>query len=53
MEQVTRYVEWSKAVLEETNKNEMAIFYLSAYTNTLNMAKKIEEGALSQGANVK
>ena len=53
MEQVTRYVEWSKAALEETNKGEMAIFYLSAYTNTFDMAKKIQQGALSQDVKVK
>ena len=53
MEQVTRYVEWSKTALEETNKGEMAIFYLSAYTNTFDMAKKIQQGALSQDVKVK
>ncbi len=53
MEQVTRYVEWSKNAIEETNHNEMAIFYLSAYTNTFDMAKKIQQGALSQDVKVK
>ena len=31
----------------------MAIFYLSAYTNTFDMAKKIQQGALSQDVKVK
>lgn len=53
MEQVGRYVEWSKEAVAETNNNELAIFYLSAYTNTLKMAEKIQEGALSKGAKVK
>jgi len=53
MEQVTRYVEWSKEALEATNQCEMAIFYLSAYANTFEMAKKIQEGALSQDVKVK
>ena len=53
MEQVARYVEWSKTALEEANQGEMAIFYLSAYTNTFDMAKKIQQGALSQDVKVK
>ncbi|MBC6695971.1 FprA family A-type flavoprotein [Terrisporobacter mayombei] len=53
MEQVERYVKWSKEVIEETNNQHMAIFYLSAYTNTFEMAKKIQQGALSQDVKVK
>ena len=53
MEQVERYVAWSNEALAETNNNELAIFYLSAYTNTLKMAEKIQEGALSQNITVK
>ena len=53
MEQVERYVAWSQAAIDETNNKELAIFYLSAYTNTFKMAKKIEEGALSQNIPVK
>ena len=52
MEQVERYVAWSNEALAETNNNELAIFYLSAYTNTLKMAEKIQEGALSQNITV-
>ena len=53
MEQVERYVNWSKEALAETNTGHMTIFYLSAYTNTFEMAKKIQQGALSQDVNVK
>lgn len=53
MEQVERYVAWSNEALAETNNNELAIFYLSAYANTLKMAEKIQEGALSQNITVK
>ncbi|WP_122640277.1 FprA family A-type flavoprotein [Romboutsia sp. Marseille-P6047] len=53
MAAVKRYVEWSTETVEFTNQNQVAVFYLSAYTNTLTMAKKIEEGLLSEGAQVK
>ena len=53
MSAVKRYVEWSNDTLEYTNQNQVAVFYLSAYTNTLEMAKSIEEGLLSEGAKVK
>ena len=53
MAAVKRYVEWSTETVEHTNQNQIAIFYLSAYTNTLSMAKKIEESLLSEGAKVK
>ncbi|RDY29642.1 FprA family A-type flavoprotein [Romboutsia weinsteinii] len=52
MAAVKRYLDWSTEVLDTTNQNQISIFYLSAYTNTLTMAKKIEEGALSEGAKV-
>lgn len=52
MAAVKRYLDWSSEVLDATNQNQISIFYLSAYTNTLTMAKKIEEGALSEGAKV-
>lgn len=53
MEQVQRYVEWSNEAIAHTNHNHLAIFYLSAYTNTFEMAKKIQQGALSQDVTVK
>ena len=52
MEQVERYVAWSNEALAETNNNELAIFYLSAYGNTKKMAEKIAEGAKSEGVEV-
>ncbi|TYL23184.1 flavodoxin domain-containing protein, partial [Streptococcus pyogenes] len=33
-----------------TNQNQVSIFYLSAYSNTLEMAKKIKEGLDKEGA---
>ncbi|MEG2787735.1 MAG: FprA family A-type flavoprotein [Romboutsia sp.] len=53
MAAVKRYLDWSTEVLETSNQNQVSVFYLSAYSNTLTMAKKIEEGLLSQGAKVK
>ncbi len=53
MDAVKRYLDWSTEVVNTTNQNQVAVFYLSAYTNTLEMAKKVEEGLLSEGANVK
>ena len=35
MAQVKRYLDWSTEVVNTTNQNQVAIFYLSAYTNTL------------------
>ncbi|MGL6107611.1 FprA family A-type flavoprotein [Romboutsia sp.] len=53
MAQVKRYLDWSTEVVNNTNLNQVAVFYLSAYTNTLTMAKKIEEGLIFEGATVK
>ena len=53
MAAVKRYVEWSTETIEHTNQNQVAVFYLSAYTNTLTMAKSIEKGLLAEGAKVK
>ncbi|MGL5693889.1 MAG: FprA family A-type flavoprotein [Peptostreptococcaceae bacterium] len=53
MAAVNRYVEWSSETLDHTNQNQVAIFYLSAYTNTLNMAKKIEKSLLEENVKVK
>ena len=53
MEQVGRYVQWSKEAIEETNNDVLSIFYLSAYANTFHMAGKIQEGATSEGVTVK
>lgn len=52
MAAVKRYLDWSTEVINTTNQNQVALFYLSAYTNTLKMAKKIEEGLVSEGAKV-
>lgn len=52
MAAVQRYLDWSTEVINTTNQNQVALFYLSAYTNTLSMAKKIEEGLISEGASV-
>ncbi len=52
MSQVKRYINWSQKALDVTNKNEMSIFYLSAYGNTKKMAEKIAEGAKEEGAKV-
>lgn len=49
---VKRYLDWSTEVLNNSNQNQVSIFYLSAYTNTLDMAKKIEEGLVSEGVKV-
>ncbi|MCR8746509.1 FprA family A-type flavoprotein [Romboutsia lituseburensis] len=50
MAAVKRYLDWSTEVVNSTNQNQVAVFYLSAYTNTLEMAKKIKEGLISEGA---
>ena len=52
MEQVKRYIEWSKGAVEATNNNKVSIFYLSAYGNTKKMAEKVAEGARSEGVEV-
>lgn len=52
MSAVKRYLDWSNEVLSHTNQSKAAIFYLSAYTNTLSMAKKIEAGFESKGIDV-
>ncbi|MDB8790188.1 FprA family A-type flavoprotein [Romboutsia sp. 1001216sp1] len=53
MAAVKRYLDWSTEVVNTTNQNQVAIFYLSAYTNTLEMAKNIEKGLVEEGAEVK
>ena len=52
MAQVKRYLDWSTEVVNSTNQNQVALFYLSAYTNTLVMAKSIEKGLLEEGCKV-
>ena len=52
MAQVKRYVEWSTETVNSTNQDQLAILYLSAYTNTKVMAEKIAEGAKSVVDNV-
>ena len=52
MAQVKRYVEWSTETVNSTNQDQLAILYLSAYTNTKVMAEKIAEGAKSVIDNV-
>ena len=52
MAQVKRYLDWSTEVVNTTNQKQVAIFYLSAYTNTLVMAKNIEKGLLEEGCKV-
>ncbi|MCG4682602.1 hypothetical protein L0P16_16015, partial [Faecalibacillus intestinalis] len=34
MAQVKRYVEWSTETVNTTNQDQVAVLYLSAYTNT-------------------
>ena len=43
MDSVKRYLDWSNEAIEESNNNEVGIFYLSAYTNTYEMAKCIAD----------
>lgn len=50
MSAVETYYKWASEDLNFANQNKAAIFYLSAYTNTLNMAEKIAEGIRSEGA---
>lgn len=52
MEAVTKYVEWSNEFINNLNQNKVSIYYLSAYKNTLEMAKAVEKGLLEEGANV-
>ncbi|WP_162266762.1 flavodoxin domain-containing protein, partial [Clostridium sp. ATCC 25772] len=49
MAQVKRYVEWSTETVNTTNQDQVAVLYLSAYTNTKVMAEKIYEGIKSTG----
>ncbi len=49
---VTRYIEWSNDFVNTINQNQVSIFYLSAYTNTLTMAKAIEKGLLDENCTV-
>ncbi len=53
MAQVNRYVQWSTETVNSTNQDQIAILYLSAYTNTKIMADKVCEGILSAGGNAK
>ncbi len=52
MAQVKRYVEWSTETVNSTNQDQLAVLYLSAYTNTKVMAEKIAEGIKSVNGNV-
>lgn len=52
MAQVKRYVDWSTETVNSTNQDQLAILYLSAYTNTKLMAEKIAEGAKTVVDNV-
>lgn len=53
MDAVKRYLDWSTEVINTTNQNQAAVFYLSAYSNTLEMAKNIEKGLISEGVKTK
>lgn len=53
MKAVQRYLEWSTHFVENANKNDIAIFYLSAYTNTLDMANSIAKGIDNEGVSYK
>ncbi len=50
---VNKYVEWSNDVLNSTNQNQASIFYLSAYSNTYEMAKSIQKGFVDEGIEAK
>lgn len=52
MAAVKRYLDWSTEVVNTTNQNQVALFYLSAYSNTLAMAKSIEKGLIEEGVEV-
>ncbi|SHJ52055.1 FprA family A-type flavoprotein [Tepidibacter formicigenes] len=49
---IQKYVEWSTDVVNTSNQKQVAILYLSAYKNTVLMAKKIKEGLESEGVKV-
>ncbi len=49
---IEKYVEWSTHAIENRNKKQVAVLYLSAYKNTMLMAEKIKEGLESEGATV-
>lgn len=49
MAQVKRYVDWSTETVNSTNQDQVAILFLSAYTNTKVMAEKIYDGIVSTG----
>lgn len=50
---IEKYYEWSKEEVEKRNQKQVALLYLSAYTNTALMAEKIKEGLESEGIKVK
>ncbi len=52
MEAVKNYVEWSEEFMNKLNQNIVSVYYLSAYKNTLEMAKAIEKGLIEEGAKV-
>lgn len=52
MEAVNNYVSWSNDFVKKLNQNIVSVYYLSAYKNTLEMAKAIEKGLLEEGAKV-
>ncbi|WIF95382.1 FprA family A-type flavoprotein [Caminicella sporogenes] len=45
---IEKYYEWSKNEVENRNQKQVALLYLSAYTNTAVMAEKIKEGLESE-----
>lgn len=49
---IEKYLEWSKDAVEKRNQKQVAVLYLSAYTNTTRMAEKIKEGLESEGVKV-
>ena len=46
---VEKYVKWATEDVGFINQNKAAVFYLSAYNNTLRMAEKIIEGLKAEG----
>lgn len=49
---IDKYYEWSTRDVENKNKKQVALLYLSAYKNTTLMAEKIKEGLESEGVKV-
>ncbi|MCT4564716.1 MAG: FprA family A-type flavoprotein [Maledivibacter sp.] len=47
-----KYLEWSTTAVENRNKKQVALLYISAYKNTMLMAEKIKEGLESEGVKV-